>query len=96
MSDDNTFAADKQINDDFAANVTQKLRDKVVSEACPFCRNLNWYLMDRVGTTSTLGFSGDQTAATYTFACTHCGFVRQHIRLVVDGKIAGEAFYGSK
>lgn len=96
MSDDNKSAGIRQINDDLAASVTQKLRERVISEACPFCRNLNWYLMDRVGTTSILGFTGDQTAATYTFACTNCGFVRQHIRLVVDGKITGEAFYGSK
>lgn len=94
MPDDNASAAVKKTNDDFVASVIQKLRDKVVSKACPFCQNLNWYLMDRVGAINILGVPEYQNTATYILACTNCGFVRQHVKTIVDGKITGETSYG--
>ena len=90
MSDDKNSAAIKQINDDFAASVTEKLRGRAVTEICPLCRNINWYLMDRIEPTNTLHFFENQTAAIYTLACTNCGFVRQHVQAIVDGKITGK------
>ena len=95
MSDDNPSAALKQV-DDFVASVTQKLRDRVVSEACPFCKNLNWFLMDRAEMTSILSSVGVRGLVTYTLVCTNCGFVRQHVRSIINGEITGEVFYDSQ
>ncbi len=64
-------------------------------EACFYCGNLNWFGLDagfrQTRILSGIGSVGD--IPVYSFACTNCGFVRQHVRDVVDGKVTGEVVF---
>jgi hypothetical protein len=48
---------------------------------------MNWFALDR-SPTVPLMVTG---LATYSFACTNCGFVRLHLRAVVDEEVSGQA-----
>ena len=66
-----------------------KLDARAPNTVCPFCSNKNWFVLD-VGTAITVvAVAGMSNYSTYTFACTNCGFIRQHMRSVVDGEQTG-------
>lgn len=96
MSEDNSSAATKKTGDNFVIRITRKLQSRIISEACPFCNNINWFLIDRETMAGILEFTENRKLTTYTLACTNCGFVRQHLRAVVDGEIIGEVSYDPK
>ena len=58
---------------------------------CPVCGNLKWASVNSAGVTPMIPFSehGVHTSefAAYILVCTNCGFVRAHLKDVVDGKV---------
>ena len=74
---------------------SERLHKKIVAvapnETCPFCENTYWYNLDEPDQESRLEFK-DTYISTYALACSNCGFVRQHVRAVIDegGKKKGQ------
>jgi C4-type Zn-finger protein len=69
-----------------ADSVDAKLRQKGAKHECPICTNKTWYLIGNEARSTIIPFvSALDSIETYTFACQRCGFVRQHLKVVVDG-----------
>jgi hypothetical protein len=77
--------------------ISEKLKSKTRKEACPFCTNINWFIIERNSKllfTVYIDQSGFQhSGGVYILACTNCGFVRQHLRMILDGEVDGEVEY---
>jgi hypothetical protein len=57
--------------------------------ACPFCDTDKWYVWSKLGEHDITGVvvsSAQASVSAYTFFCGRCGFVRQHVVSIVDGK----------
>ncbi len=73
--------------DALAAHVIERFRVKVRDGRCPFCSTDRWGLLDRPAQANRLILSGTDGRTewdTYTLCCRTCGFVRQHIREILD------------
>jgi C4-type Zn-finger protein len=79
MSDDMRKLAD---------SVDAKLRQKGAKYECPICTNATWYLIGNQARPTIVPFATPlDSIETYTFACQNCGFIRQHVQVVVDGDL---------
>lgn len=66
---------------------------KVPVAVCPFCRNVRWFSVQLLGEAPVAMLGRRAGMPSYTFVCTNCGFIRQHLRAVVDGDRTGEVEY---
>ena len=90
MSDDATGDLDFK-------EIAEKINKRTKPAACPFCRCNIWYILNEIG--SNKGISGMVVATNwqglpaYTLFCQNCGFVRQHLKQIIDGEArpSGEA-----
>jgi hypothetical protein len=73
--------------------IGEKITAKAPNLACPFCTNTKWFVLRDKDKFPVVILDNLTNFATYTFACTNCGFVRQHVRSVVDGEVQGEVEY---
>jgi hypothetical protein len=74
---------------DHEANLIEaRVSSKIKRNSCPYCDNLNWFFLDRWPAPP-----GARGISTYSFACTNCGYVRQHVEAVVDDKVTAEVQY---
>jgi predicted RNA-binding Zn-ribbon protein involved in translation (DUF1610 family) len=79
MSDDMNKLAD---------TLDAKLKQKGGKHECPVCANTTWYLLGhRTRPTIIASVSPLDHIETYTFACQNCGFVRQHVQVILDGDL---------
>lgn len=76
-----------------AKTVGEKVSARAPDALCPFCRNKKWYVIGDKELFPVIMLEDLRNFSTYTFACTNCGFIRQHLRDVVEGKISGEVEY---
>ncbi len=77
------------------AELNKKIFDKIngytKSHACPFCQNEKWYILNKIA--DNKGISGMVVATSwqgivaYTLFCQNCGFVRQHVKEIIDGEV---------
>ncbi len=83
MSDDAT--GDLDFNE-----ITDKIKKHAKFEVCPFCQNKNWYILGGTGIDkgiSRITITLSQFVSAYTLCCQSCGFVRQHVKEIIDGEI---------
>ena len=73
------------------SRVDRKTRGK---EICVYCGNLNWFILDQQSGSSVIPLSNGRTVAIYSLGCTNCGFVRQHLRGVIDDEVKAEVDFG--
>lgn len=57
---------------------------------CPFCKNVKWFFLSEKDKFPVIMLPDLNNYATYSLACTNCGFVRQHVSEIMDGEIVGE------
>ncbi|MFT8686576.1 MAG: hypothetical protein ABF714_03735 [Novacetimonas hansenii] len=57
---------------------------------CPFCGGEKWYLLDTNEEKTGILNSKMFLNLCYTVSCASCGFVRMHLRSVVDRQIKDE------
>lgn len=87
--------SDKQISDldiqdeNMLKEVAKKLDSKTKREVCPYCDNKMWFLLNKTDQHPVLMLKNFGNFPTYSLACTNCGFIRQHLSIVVDGEIVG-------
>jgi predicted RNA-binding Zn-ribbon protein involved in translation (DUF1610 family) len=77
-----------------AASAIRSFFDERQAKAnCPTCGNATWLLMDSPDSDTTLPVIGNlpnqpyRGHKMYSFVCRNCGYVRMHLRSVVDGTI---------
>lgn len=73
--------------------IAERIALKAPNDVCPFCFNKRWFFLQENGLYPSIMLSNSNRYPTYSLACTNCGFVRQHIQLIVDGEIEGEVEY---
>lgn len=73
--------------------VGEKLAARAPNVICPFCSNRVWYVLHEKQVFPVVILPNLNNYATYTVACTNCGFVRQHLRPIIEGEITGEVDY---
>jgi C4-type Zn-finger protein len=76
---------------EFNKTIFEKISKYTKSRACPFCQNDKWYILNKIkdykdisGMVVATNWNG---VAAYTFFCTNCGFVRQHVKEIIDGEV---------
>ena len=78
---------------------TKEIFDKVTSktkrQTCPYCDNTNWFIFNVSKDQPTLMVSNLGGFQVYALSCTNCEFVRQHIKMVLDGEIVGETDFST-
>jgi RNase P subunit RPR2 len=79
--------------DDEANLIEARISDKIKRTSCPYCDNLNWFFLNQRASPTVVTLLGTRSISTYSFACTNCGYVRQHVEAIVDEKIAAEVRY---
>jgi hypothetical protein len=67
------------------------LAEKGVRETCPMCDNDRWWLISTPGMHTFVAVTAGPTFEVYTFACTNCGWVRQHGKDILEGTIVAPA-----
>ncbi len=77
----------------WVSDISQKMSAKAPQSICPFCNNTKWFIVGGEPGASMLMFANRTGLATYSFSCTNCGFVRQHLQHVVNGELTGEVVY---
>jgi hypothetical protein len=79
---------------DHEANLIEaRVSSKVKRNSCSYCNNLNWFFLDQRPSPTVVMLLGGRSISTYSFACTNCGYVRQHVEAIVDDKITAEVQY---
>ena len=53
---------------------------------CPICANRSWWHMTSAHEKRTFLATG-MALDVYSLACTNCGFLREHVAEIVDGKV---------
>ena len=74
--------------------IEAKIKPRLRRVICPYCDNTVWFVLDGSMTPSAVLLTPRPLRA-YSLACTNCGFVRQHIRAIVDGEVSGEVVYAT-
>jgi predicted RNA-binding Zn-ribbon protein involved in translation (DUF1610 family) len=74
-----------------AAAIYDRIRRNSSKEHCPFCGDRDWFVLDVPGDETVAVVSRRGEVPTYTLICENCGFLRQHARDVVDGRIGKRA-----
>ena len=82
-----------EYSDEAARAIEQKVHRKLKRTSCPFCDNTNWFVLDQEPAISMVVLRHYNGVAAFSFACTNCGFVRQHVRPVVTGDVTAEVTY---
>lgn len=54
-----------------------------VGEACPMCRNEDWFLLGADTHFAMLTHQAQTGHKAFTLACTRCGYVRQHVKQIL-------------
>jgi C4-type Zn-finger protein len=93
LVDEPTSVSGDDADEVFLTDVQNKLSFKAGNISCPFCSNTKWYLMDKPEVTSIIPLVNSGAYPVYSFACTNCGFVRQHSRPIVDGQLPAETSF---
>jgi RNase P subunit RPR2 len=79
--------------DDEANLIEARISGKIKRTSCPYCDNLNWFFLDQRPSPTVVMLLGGRSISTYSFACTNCGYVRQHVEAIVDGAVTAEVQY---
>jgi len=72
--------------------VDERINLRINHNKCPFCGTDDWYIMSQnirskniVGMVLAINWVG---VAAYTLFCQKCGYVRQHVKSIVDGLVS--------
>ena len=74
-----------------AGAIYDRIRSRSGKDRCPFCGDRDWFVLDVPGDETVAVVSRRGEVPAYTLICESCGFLRQHARDVVDGKIGKRA-----
>lgn len=75
--------------------IGDKIKARGAGTTCPFCGNTNWFVLDYGGHSTALKFlETPHSLPVYTLSCVKCGYIRQHLRQIVDGEVGDESEYG--
>lgn len=70
--------------------ITEKVNSKTKRSACPYCDNINWFVINNNQIQPVLMLQDSRSYPAYTLSCTNCGFIRQHLSLIIDGFVVGK------
>jgi len=94
MADEQRPSDDLAMPDDPIPRIEAFLTEKGARAECPVCSNPTWVLLDNAVSTTMLPvyrgalfLGGIHGHDLYTFVCRNCGYVRSHLRSVVNREL---------